>query len=66
MNTLFLRRQWSDGLSITAPTDELVDWILQGTDLPRDLVLGRLLPRGGSATVEIIAVALAMAGGPQR
>jgi hypothetical protein len=37
---------------------------LTGIDLPRDTVIGNtVLPRGGIATVESIAVSLAMAGG---
>jgi len=63
MNYLFLRNQWGDGLPILPATTEYVDWVLTGTDLPRDNVLGIILPRGGIATVEQIAVALAMAGG---
>jgi hypothetical protein len=63
MNSLFLANMWGDGLPITPATEELVDWILTGTDLPRDTVVGKILPRGGIATVESIAVALAMAGG---
>src|SRR5450759_4534416 len=34
----------------------------RGTDLPRDRLLGKLLPKGGYATVESVAVAAAMAG----
>ncbi len=63
MNLLFLRNQWGDGLPILPATKERVDWILTGTDLPRDEVIGKILPRGGIATIEQIAVALAMAGG---
>ncbi len=63
MNLLFLRNQWGDGLPIVPATKEHVDLILTGTDLPRDKVIGKILPRGGIATVEQIAVALAMAGG---
>ncbi len=63
MNSLFLRNLWSDGLPLQPATKEQVDWILTGTDLPRDQVIGNITPRGGIATVESIAVALAMAGG---
>ncbi len=63
MNLLFLRNQWGDGLPILPPTKERVDWILTGTGLPRGEVIGKILPRGGIATVEQIAVALAMTGG---
>ncbi len=65
MNQLFLKNNWSDGLPIIPATAERVDWILSGTDLKRDAVVGtgKILPRGGIATVESLAVALAMAGG---
>lgn len=64
-NLLFLKNLWADGLPIVPPTEEIVDWILTGTDLPRDTVMGegKILPRGGIATVEAVAVSLAMAGG---
>jgi hypothetical protein len=63
MNLLFLKNLWGDGLPIIPATEERVNWILTGTDLPRDKVLGPVLPRGGIATVETIAANLAMAGG---
>ena len=63
MNQLFLRNTWGDGLPVSPPTGERVDWILKGTDLPRDQVIGKIMPKGGIATVETIAVSLAMAGG---
>jgi len=63
MNFLFLKNLWSDGLPILPATEERVNWILSGTDLPRDTVVGKILPRGGIASVESVAVGLAMAGG---
>jgi hypothetical protein len=45
------------------PTKERVDWILRGSAVPRTTVMGKMPPRGGVATVEACAVALAMAGG---
>ncbi len=65
MNLLFLKNMWADGLPLFPATEERVNWILTGTDLPRDTVVGagKILPRGGIATVELLAVALAMAGG---
>lgn len=63
MNLLFLRNMWSDGLPLVPPTSRLVDWILQGTDRTRNESIGRVMPRGGTATIETIAVNLAMAGG---
>jgi hypothetical protein len=65
MNKLFLRNMWGDGLPLLPPTVERVNWILSGTDLPRDTLVGggEILPRGGLASVESLGVALAMAGG---
>jgi hypothetical protein len=60
---VLLTNCWGDGLPIWPATKARVDWILQGTDLPRDKRLGKILPRGGVATVESCAIALAMAGG---
>jgi len=66
MNALFLKNMWSDGLTLTPATVDRVSWILTGTDLARNTVIsppGGVVPRGGIASVESIAVALAMAGG---
>jgi hypothetical protein len=65
MNALFMKNSWSDGMPVVPPTQERVDWILKGTDLPKDTPVGtgKILPRGGIATVESLAVTLAMAGG---
>ena len=62
-NDLALRRNWGDGLPLVPPTPERVRWILRGTDEPRETVVGKLMPRGGVVTIEVAAVALAMAGG---
>lgn len=62
-NNLMLANQWGDGLPLWPATRERVEWILRGTPLPREQVLGTFPPRGGVATVEICAIALAMAGG---
>ena len=62
MNLLFQKNKWSDGLPILPPTEEYVNWLLTGTDLPRDTVIGKILPRYGIATIEVIATAAAMAG----
>jgi hypothetical protein len=62
-NDLLLTNLWGDGLPIWPATKERVNWILQGTEQPRDRVLGKVLPRGGIATVEACGIALAMAGG---
>ncbi len=67
MNFLFLQENWGDGLPVVPPTQERVNWILTGTDRHRSTVVGagggKVLPRGGFATVEQVAVSLAMAGG---
>ena len=60
---LFYRNIWSDSLPITPPTEDTVKWILTGTDRDPSEVAGKVRPRGGIATVNSIAVALAMAGG---
>lgn len=62
-NNLLLTNLWGDGLPVWPATRERVDWILRGSALPRDQVLGKFPPRGGVTTVETCAVALAMAGG---
>jgi hypothetical protein len=62
MNNLFLKSNWSDGLPLVPATKEAVDWLLTGTDLSPDTVVGAILPRGGIATVEAIAINAAMAG----
>src|SRR5271154_5285874 len=62
-NDLMLANLWGDGLPIWPATRERVEWILQGTEMPRQKILGKVLPRGAIATVESCAIALAMAGG---
>lgn len=63
MNYLFLRNMWSDGLPLIPPTEERVNWILKGTSLPHDTIVGKILPRGRLGTVKALAICLAMAGG---
>lgn len=63
MNRRFLIQTWGDGLPLNPPTEARVAWILKGTDRSRDQVLGKIMPQGGIATVETLAVSLAMAGG---
>lgn len=60
---LYIASLWGDGLPVVPATATRVDWILRGAALPRDHVLGKFPPRGGVATVEAAAIALAMAGG---
>lgn len=67
VNRFYARNMLADGLPIVPPTRELVDWIMTGTDMAPDEVIGGenglLKPRGGITTVETVAVSLAMAGG---
>ena len=63
MNAYFLKKMWGDGLPLVPPTPPQVEWILRGTDLPADTVIGKIMPKGGIATVETLAVSLSMAGG---
>ena len=63
MNRMFITNTWGDGLPLNPPSTERVDWIMTGIDMARDAVIGKFMPRGGIATVETIAVSLAMAGG---
>jgi hypothetical protein len=62
-NNAMLANQWGDGLPLWPPTRARVEWILQGSARPRTDALGTFPPRGGVATVETCAIALAMAGG---
>ena len=62
-NAMFIRRRWGDGLPLVPPTEDRVRWILRGTDLPRDTMVGKFMPRGGIVTLETLAISLAMAGG---
>lgn len=63
MNALFLRNGWGDGFPVTAPTIERVNWLLTGTDIPRETAIGRIMPGGRTATVETLAISLALTGG---
>ncbi len=65
MNYMFLKRMWGDGLPIIPPTPERVEWILTGTDLPANSLIGtgKVLPLGRIITVREAAICLAMAGG---
>ena len=61
-NQLFLDSHWGDGLSLVPPTRKAVDWMLTGTSRLSDEVIGKVDPKGGSATVEKIAINAVMAG----
>jgi hypothetical protein len=58
----FYRRGWTDGLPVIPPTEAAVEEMLTGTDLPRDHLVGKMIPRLGKVTVEKIAVNAVMAG----
>ena len=62
-NNLLITNLWGDGLPVWPATRERVEWMLRGSALLRDQVLGKFPPRGGVTTVETCAIALAMAGG---
>lgn len=62
-NRVYADRLWGDGLPLVPATRERVDWMLRGATTPRTHVIGKFPPRGGIATVESCAIALAMAGG---
>ena len=63
LNSGFLKNKWGDGLPVLPATEEYVKWLLTGTELPRDTVVGKIPPLGRIATVESLAVSLAMTGG---
>ncbi|WP_226483193.1 hypothetical protein [Natrinema amylolyticum] len=58
----FYREGKTDGLPVVPPSEERVEQMLEGTDLPRDDVIGRLGTREGALTVEKLAVNGVMAG----
>jgi len=62
-NHLFLANGWSDGLPVVPPSAERVARMLRGTDRSGEDVVGKIMPRGGIATVETVATAMVMAGG---
>lgn len=62
VNRFFYRSGWTDGLPIVPPTEEAVKEMMAGTDLPPDLVVAKVIPRKGKATVEKIAINAVMAG----
>jgi hypothetical protein len=65
---IFLKKNWGDGLFMAMPIKDRVDWILTGTDRNRDEPVllgtgGKITPKGGILTMEVLATNLAMAGG---
>ncbi len=63
MNLAFLRNGWADGLPVLPATEERVNALLEGTDLHPNEVVGVIPPSGRIATVESLAISLAMTGG---
>jgi len=66
-NYMFLQNNWGDGLAIFPPTKSRVDWILHGSDHHRDETIGggpgKVAPKAGILTYEVLATCMAMAGG---
>ncbi len=66
-NQLFLQNNWGDGLAIFPPTKNRVEWILTGTDHNRNETIGggpgKVAPKAGILTYEVLATCMAMAGG---
>ena len=58
----FLNKHWSDGLPVVTPTEERVQWMLQGTRRDPDEVIGRIPPALVTATVRTVATHALMAG----
>lgn len=58
----FSKRKWSMSLPIILPTKERVEEMLKGTARKPDEVLGKVGPRDGILTVELVAVHAVMAG----
>lgn len=62
INRSLYRQGMTDGLPVIPPTNERVEEMLQGTDRPRDEVLGRLGNNENPLTVEQLASNAVMAG----
>jgi len=62
VNRHFVKKKWSLGLPILPPTPDRIHEMLKGTSRKPDEVLGRVPPRMGTLTVELVAVYAAMAG----
>jgi hypothetical protein len=61
---LSYRERLTDGLPVLPPTREAVDELVRGSGRSATDRLGRIPPRGGIATVEVVAANAAMAGCP--
>ncbi|MFM9969503.1 MAG: hypothetical protein ACKVQK_14035 [Burkholderiales bacterium] len=62
VTTTFYKNGWTDGLPIVPPTPEAVRDMLTGTDLLPSQVLGLMLPKNATVTIEKIAINAVMAG----
>ena len=62
INNSLYRNGASDGLPVIPPTEERVEEMLRGTNLPRDEVIGTLGNRDDPITVERLATNAVMAG----
>lgn len=62
MNEEFLNRDWGDGFPLLPASQEAVEELLKGTNLPPDHLVCDVPPGFGLGTVEKIAINAAMAG----
>jgi hypothetical protein len=62
MEKFFLNHGWSDGLPLVPPTQDAVNKMLEGTELPREHLVAVFPPGQGKATIEKIAINAVMAG----
>ncbi|MFC1901705.1 hypothetical protein ACFLX3_02105 [Chloroflexota bacterium] len=62
VNRFLYKNGWTYGMPVIPPTEEAVNEMLTGTDLPADYVVAKLPPMLGKATVEKIAINAVMAG----
>ncbi|HEV8672870.1 MAG TPA: hypothetical protein VGX21_02385 [Methylomirabilota bacterium] len=62
VETYFLEQDWTDGLPIVPPTPPRVEAMLAGIDAEPELVVGKIPPLWGEATVEKVAINAVMAG----
>src|SRR5688572_24166652 len=58
----FLKKPWSDGFPVVTPTEERVQWMLQGTRRDPEELVGRIPPAMVAATVRTVAIHALMAG----
>jgi hypothetical protein len=58
----FLEKAWSDGFPVVTPTEDRVQWMLQGTRRDPDEPVGRIPPVLEPATVRTVAIHALMAG----